>query len=48
MCQTFILKLEFLFDKAVAAFTLGVLVVFVFMCVQPFHCLFQRGRIALG
>lgn len=48
MCQTFILKLEFLFDKAVAGFTLAVLVVFTFMCVQPFHCIFLKGRVALA
>jgi EXS family len=48
MSQTFLLKLEFLFEKAIAGFTLGVLAIFAFMCIQPFHCLFKRGRVALG
>jgi hypothetical protein len=48
MSQTFILKMEFLFEKAVAAFTLGILCIFAFMCVQPFHCLFKGGRVALA
>lgn len=47
MCQMFIIKLEFLFDKAIAAFTLGVLLLFIIICVQPFHFLFRRGRLSL-
>ena len=48
MCQTFILKLEFLFEKAVAGFTLGVLFFFTFFCINPFHFLYKKGRVALA
>ncbi len=48
MCQTFILKLEFLFQKAVAGFTLGVLFFFTFFCINPFHFLYKKGRVALA
>ena len=48
MSQTFILKMEFLFEKAIAAFTLGVLGLFALLCFQPFHFLFKRGRVALA
>ena len=40
--------MEFLFEKAVAAFTLGVLIIFGIICFQPFHCLFRGGRVALA
>ena len=48
MCQTFILKLEFLFEKAVAGFTLGVLFLFTFFCFNPLHFLYKKGRVALA
>lgn len=48
MAQMFVVRLEFLFEKAVAAFTLGVIVIFAIICFQPFHCLFLRGRVALA
>ena len=40
--------MEFLFEKAIAAFTLGVLVIFTFLCIQPFHFFYRGGRIALA
>ncbi len=48
MCQTFIIKMEFLFERAVAAFTLGCLALFLFIFINPFHCIFRGGRYALG
>jgi hypothetical protein len=40
--------LNFLFEKAVAAFTLGVLFIFMFMFLNPFHFMYKKGRVALG
>jgi len=40
-------KMEMLFEKTVAAFTLGVLIFFVFICVQPFRIFYRRGRLSL-
>jgi hypothetical protein len=48
MCQTFIIKMNFLFEKAIAAFTLGVLFIFFFIFLNPFHFIYKKGRAALG
>lgn len=47
MCQTFIIKMEIVFEKTVAAFSLAVLLFFVLICIQPFKIFYRRGRLSL-
>eukprot|EP00347_Sterkiella_histriomuscorum_P000531 403375494 len=45
--QTFIVKMQFVFDRAIAAFTLAVTCFFVLICLQPFSFFYRRGRVSL-
>jgi hypothetical protein len=47
MCETFLNKLELVFEKTLAAFTLLVLLSIVLLCVQPFKVFYKKGRISL-
>lgn len=47
LLQVFIIKMEYLFNQAVAGFTLLGLVLMVIMCLNPFHCLFRTDIILL-
>ena len=40
--QAFMIKMEFLFSRAIAGFTLAVVCLMTFMCLNPFKWLFFR------
>lgn len=42
--QVFVIKLAYVFEQPVAAFTLVVLAIFLALCFSPFHCFYMRAR----
>lgn len=47
LCQTFLNKLELVFDRFFAAFTLLLLLSILLLCIQPFKAFYKRGRLSL-
>jgi hypothetical protein len=47
MAQTFLVKLELIFESTLAVFGMIVLVSFMVLCIQPFHFCYKKARVAV-
>lgn len=48
MGQTFLVKMELVFESTIAICALGVLITFMIACIQPFHFCYKKGRVVLA